>query len=289
MEYHRTGPHQGFWRLKSNHEIIPDAKMFELLTPEHVVLSESMQVGQRHLLDSGYGKAAAEVEETGDDSKLDLEQQLAPWITTKNFIHAMQNKAMIRLHGPGDPTGRGEGFSAIRVSMKEVFVRAGEDQEEAQGTFTMLIPNRISIHSSPLRCKAEADRLKTGHKYNVQQQQAVYRSEIDRIWRAQYKALSNKVPPELTDEEDVIEKPQSILDQIKREDSVMDGREASPMLTDRGDSVAPDDGQRPKKLNIRRLVSLPHSHTTCAYQSCLDGWRMACRNNKGSQRYRGVC
>lgn len=133
MEYHRTGPHQGFWRLKTNHEMIPDAKMFELLTPEHVVLSESMQVGQRHLLDSGYGKAAAEMDEAGDDSKLDLEQQLAPWITTKNFMHAMQNKAMIRLHGPGDHTGRGEGFSAIRVSMKEVFVRSGEDQEEAQG------------------------------------------------------------------------------------------------------------------------------------------------------------
>lgn len=133
MEYHRTGPHQGFWRLKSQHEIMSDAKMFEQLTPEMVVLSESMQVGQRHLLDSGYGKAGAEAEDGGDESKLDIEQQLAPWITTKNFMHAMQNKAMIKLHGPGDPTGRGEGFSAIRVSMKEVFVRAGEDAGEAQG------------------------------------------------------------------------------------------------------------------------------------------------------------
>lgn len=97
--------------------------------------------------------------------------------------------------------------------------------------------------------------MKTGHKYNVQQQQTVYRSEIDRIWRAQYKALSNKVPPELSDEEDIAaEKPQASIDQVKREGSVLDGREASPMLTDRGESVAPDDSQRPKKLNIRRLV-----------------------------------
>lgn len=99
---------------------------------------------------------------------------------------------------------------------------------------------------------AEADRLKTGHRYNVQQQQAVYRSEIDRIWRAQYKALSNKVPPELSDEEDGGDKAG-----VKREGSVVDGRESSPMFTDRGGSVAPDNNQRRKKLNIRRLVCLP--------------------------------
>jgi len=101
---------------------------------------------------------------------------------------------------------------------------------------------------------AEADRLKTGHKYNVQQQQTVYRSEIDRIWRAQYKALSNKNPPELTDEEDSTDKLQTSVDQIKREGSLLDGRESSPMLTDRAESVQPDDGQRRKKLHIRRFV-----------------------------------
>lgn len=107
---------------------------------------------------------------------------------------------------------------------------------------------------------AEADRLKTGHKYNVQQQQAVYRSEIDRIWRAQYKALSNKTPPELTDEEELVDKPpQTSVDQIKREVSILDGRESSPLLTDRAESVQPDDGQRRKKLHIRRLVRLATS------------------------------
>ncbi len=37
---------------------------------------------------------------------------------------------MLKLHGDGDPTGRGEAFSFIRVSMKEIFLRAGEDAEE---------------------------------------------------------------------------------------------------------------------------------------------------------------
>lgn len=115
--------------------MLSDAKMHEYITPEHVVLSESMQVGQRHLLDSGYGQAAANADEGagGDDSKLDIEQQLAPWMTTKNFLNATAAKAMLKLHGAGDPTGRGEAFSFIRVSMKEIFVRAGEDPEEKQG------------------------------------------------------------------------------------------------------------------------------------------------------------
>lgn len=114
--------------------------MNELLAPENICLVESMQVGQRHLQDSGYARAAEGANEDDDagggEDELDIEQQLAPWITTKNFRLANSNRAMLKLHGPGDPTGRGEGFSAIRVSMKEVFVRAGEDQQEAQGMQT---------------------------------------------------------------------------------------------------------------------------------------------------------
>lgn len=131
MEYHRRGPHQGFWRLKPTVTIPSDQDMLKMLTPESVVLAESMQVGQRHLMDSGYGQSS-EAEEK-DESNLSIEQQLAPWITSKNFLQAAQNKAMLKLHGEGDPTGRGEAFSFIRVSMKEIFVRAGEDYDQKMG------------------------------------------------------------------------------------------------------------------------------------------------------------
>lgn len=129
MEYHRRGPHQGFWRLKANWNIPSDAEMLKMVGPEQVVLTESMQVGQRHLQDLGYSQAV----EDGDDSNLSVEQQLAPWITTKNFLFATQAKAMLRLHGDGDPTGRGEAFSFIRISMKDIFVKAGEDYEQKLG------------------------------------------------------------------------------------------------------------------------------------------------------------
>ncbi|KAF8922160.1 hypothetical protein CPB85DRAFT_1266178 [Mucidula mucida] len=162
MEYHRRGPHQGFWRLKPNLTIPSDAEMLKMVGPEQVVLTEGMQVGQRHLQDSGYSQTAESAD--GDESNLSVEQQLAPWITTKNFLLATQAKAMLRLHGEGDPSGRGEAFSFIRISMKEIFVKAGEDFEQKM---------------------AEAEnRPKSAHRYNVAEQQVIYKSEIERIWKA---------------------------------------------------------------------------------------------------------
>ncbi|KAG8928363.1 hypothetical protein FRC03_010912 [Tulasnella sp. 419] len=205
MEFHRRGPHQGFWRLKTGIPVPSDADLLKLVLPENVVLSESMQVGQRHLLDAGYGKAAdggVDDKET-DETNLSTEQRLAPWITTKNFLNATQGKAMLKLHGEGDPTGRGEAFSFIRVSMKEIFVKAGED---------------------PVAKAAEAAaRPKSQHRYNVHEQQQTYRAEVDRIWNAQFKSLSNKVPPELTDDEEDEQAPQQRQGSTKP-------KEGSPMF-----------------------------------------------------------
>ncbi|GJJ09780.1 hypothetical protein Clacol_004004 [Clathrus columnatus] len=180
MEYHRRGPHQGFWRLKPNWSIPSDTEMLKMVEPEAVVLAESMQVGQRHLQDSGY--AGAEAGDEADESKLTIEQRLAPWITTKNFLLATQGKAMLQLHGEGDPTGRGEAFSCIRISMKDIFVGADEDYEAKL---------------------AEAEnRPKSQHRYNVQEQQTKYNQEIVRIWTNQWNSLVRRTEPELTDDED---------------------------------------------------------------------------------------
>ncbi|MCO5598170.1 hypothetical protein L7F22_052262 [Adiantum nelumboides] len=185
MEYNRRAgdKDQGYWKLKQGHVPPLESELQAKLPPEYMCLSEAMQAGQRHLLDAGYTRTA-EGDEDGDESKMDVEQLLAPWITTKNFLHATQGKAMLKLHGEGDPSGRGEAFSFLRVSMKDIFVRAGETEEE-----------RLAIQ--------EQEEQKSGHKYNVARQQQVYKEEIQRIWDAQRKALSNPVPPELT-HEDVI-------------------------------------------------------------------------------------
>lgn len=197
MEYHRRGPHQGFWRLKEKWTIPSDADMLKMVTPEQVVLSESMQVGQRHLQDSGYSFSGEVAEE--DEGNLSIEQQLAPWITTKNFLFATQAKAMLKLHGEGDPTGRGEAFSFVRVSMKDIFVKAGEDYEQKLGAFSDLSHRRLL--TTLLIAEAES-RPKSAHRYNVAEQQQIYKSEIERIWKAQFDSLSRKDEPELSDNEE---------------------------------------------------------------------------------------
>ncbi|KAF8481830.1 TAF1 transcription initiation factor TFIID subunit TAF1 [Russula ochroleuca] len=245
MEYHRRGPHQGFWRLKPNWVVPNKTEMLKMVGPEQIVLSESMQVGQRHLQDAGYSGT----QDTGgddDDSHLSIEQQLAPWITTKNFIFATQAKAMLRLHGDGDPTGRGEAFSFIRVSMKDIFVKAGEDYEQKL---------------------AEAEnRPKSAHRYNVAEQQLIYKSEIERIWKAQFASLSRKDEPQLSDDEDDRKSlpPQRMARKESRALSpatALTGPAvvASPGLSrassidrDRDVSVGPDGGRR--VLRIKRFI-----------------------------------
>jgi hypothetical protein len=133
MEFARKGDDQGFWLLKPGIKPPDESEMLRQATPEMVCLFESTQVGLRALQDAGFGKA----EESGagdDDSGMDIEQQLAPWNTTKNFVNANTNKAMLRLYGEGDPTGRGEGFSFLRVSMKDIFLREGEEMAARMGT-----------------------------------------------------------------------------------------------------------------------------------------------------------
>ena len=95
------------------------------------MLYEAMQVGQRHLHDAGYSKTAEgkDEDEFGDDAGLDVEQQLAVWHTTMNYKRAEQQKAWIMVHGEGDPTGRGEGFSFLRLNMKGYFLRKGETEQ----------------------------------------------------------------------------------------------------------------------------------------------------------------
>ncbi|CAO3641478.1 unnamed protein product [Mucor hiemalis] len=184
LEFHRRSKDGGggYWKTRGGGDPPTEEDLRKMVTPEMVCLYESMLVGERHLQDLGYGDVNDD-DETGEgDSKLEVEQQLAPWFSTRNFINATQGKAMLKLYGAGDPTGRGEGFSFIRVSMKDIFLRAGESAEE----------KLAQIEARP----------KSAHRYNVAEQQQIYREEIARIWKAQLESLGNKIEPILSDHED---------------------------------------------------------------------------------------
>lgn len=236
MEYARKAgdPNQGFWRLRSTVQLPSDADMERLLPPEHIALAEAMQAGQRRLYDAGYTRSAEGADEDEDKEQgLDIEQQLAPWITSKNFLMATQGKAMLRLHGEGDPTGRGEGFSFVRVSMKDVFYKAGEDIEARMAQ------------------QAEEER-RSGHKYNVARQQQIYREEIQRIWDAQRTSLANPVPPELTPEEaNPLPTPEPEDEEEDEEDAQQHAEDVKPVA---GLGGVGEDINQGKVLRIRRLV-----------------------------------
>ncbi|GAA6063459.1 hypothetical protein JCM10212_002542 [Sporobolomyces blumeae] len=250
MEFVRKGDNQGFWMIKGSVNIPTDAEMLKLAEPETVCLAESMQVGLRTLQDAGYTNGAEEGA-GDDDSKLDTEQQLAPWITTKNFINANANKAMLKLHGEGDPTGRGEAFSFLRVSMKDIFLRAGETMEE--------------------RLAEMATRPKSAHKYNVQEQQDIYKEEVARIWKAQWESLSSTVEPLLTQEDEdrqrqtikakkimgtSVNTPASAMGTPAGERAGTPGsRASSPGVDDGASVVSAKNGGKAKTLRIRRLVA----------------------------------
>ena len=172
------------WRMRPGETEPEEEVVRSMVKPEDVCLLESMQVGQQHLHDLGFSKDDDNSEDDDAKEGQNIEQQLAPWCTSRNFMHATQGKAMLQLHGEGDPSGRGSAFSFIKTSMKGGFRAMGESVAE----------------------KIESKRNKEygGHSYNVARQQQSYEESIRRIWEAQKQSLSTNIEhsdSELEDED----------------------------------------------------------------------------------------
>ncbi|KAF2122441.1 hypothetical protein BDV96DRAFT_461431, partial [Lophiotrema nucula] len=161
---------RGTW-IPQDGELVPDEPTLRTwIKPEDVCLIDSMHAGDKHLVDSGYKANEIKEDEDAEDGD-NTELKLAPWHTTKNFLNACSGKAMLELWGQGDPTGRGEAFSFIKVSMKGGFKDVGESTAD------------------------KVDALKNkelgGHSYNVARQQRQYEDAINRIWNKQKESLKS--------------------------------------------------------------------------------------------------
>jgi transcription initiation factor TFIID subunit 1, fungi type len=117
---------------------------------------------------------------------------------------------------------------------------------------------------------AEAEnRPKSAHRYNVAEQQQIYKSEIERIWKAQFDSLSRKDEPQLTaeDEEQPEIKGPPRQSSVRKESVAPYSSAMSPVAVgapspafsrgsslerDRETSVGPDGAK--KVLRIKRLV-----------------------------------
>ncbi|KAF1837976.1 hypothetical protein BDW02DRAFT_576703 [Decorospora gaudefroyi] len=156
-------------------ETIPEEPILRTwIKPEDVCLIDSMHAGDKQLQDAGIkSNEIRDDEDEADNENADV--KLAPWNTTKNFLNACAGKAMLELHGDGDPTGQGLGFSFIKVSMKGGFRDVGESAAD----------------------RLDNKKMKElgGHSYNVQRQQVMYENAIKRIWNKQKESLSAQNPP----------------------------------------------------------------------------------------------
>lgn len=180
------------WRMKQGEAVPDEATIRSMVKPEDVCLIDAMQVGSRHLEDAGYAAQDYDEDNDGATEGKALEQSLAPWYTTKAFIEASQDKAMLHLHGPGDPSGCGLAFSFIKTSMKGGYI--GALQGPAATSEAAMIAER----------KANG-----GHTYNVKRQQTLYNEAIRDIWEKQKANLSdptehanNELEDEQADEDD---------------------------------------------------------------------------------------
>lgn len=161
------------WRMKPGEQVPEESTIRSMVKPEDVCMIDAMQVGSRHALDAGYDVSKFD-ENDGDDEGKGLEEQLTPWSTTKAFLDASSGKAMLQLHGAGDPTGCGLGYSYIKISMKGGYIGA------IQG------PNATSEAAMEAERKANG-----GHTYNVRKQEAAYNDAIREIWDKQKDNLTD--------------------------------------------------------------------------------------------------
>ncbi|KAJ3214935.1 hypothetical protein HDU67_001023 [Dinochytrium kinnereticum] len=194
-QFWKKGENTGWWKLKPGKQLPSEEDIRKIVTPETVCLFESAMVGEQRLRDIGYSNLDFRDENEDDDTTADIEVQMAPWTTTKNFIMATQGKGMLKLFGDGDPTGRSEGFSFIRQSMKEMFYRQGDPAAEKAGWSTLL-------SADPNLFKEKEAKSKAYQRFSIAEQQVVYREEIKRIWNAQLRSLSNPDPPDTSNDDD---------------------------------------------------------------------------------------
>lgn len=238
MDFKKSGQNQGHWELKFN-EAIPDEEgIRSMISPETVALLDSMQAGARHLEDAGYSRT----EDDEDESNLAIEQQLAPWIATRNFLDATQGKAMLKLNGEGDPTGIGEGFNFIKVSMKGGFKASAEPATPAE----------------------PVEKGKEGRSYNVAKQQKAYEDEITRIWNAQKTNLS-RMEIDVEEERDYGESTADGLFDVRTPRSFdISAPSPAPSNTDtneRDEDYLSDDSQM-SSLNSNRILRITRTVRT---------------------------
>ncbi|KAK2014856.1 transcription initiation factor TFIID subunit 1 [Colletotrichum eremochloae] len=194
---------KGLWGLRPNEQLMDENSIRAMIKPEDVCLIDGMQLGMQMLEDAGFDPNNVNLEEDNEEpaeedddertgagtakgskkaaekNEEKLADKMAPWKTSKAFIDACAGKAMLKLHGQGDPTGHGLGFSFIRTSMKGGYIETVQ-----KGGSHTTAADAMAAHP-------DTQRMKNGHAYNVKEQEQMYRKGIREIWEKQKSSLED--------------------------------------------------------------------------------------------------
>ncbi|XP_018009322.1 transcription initiation factor TFIID subunit 1 [Hyalella azteca] len=131
-DFKRTGVDSNWWVIKPEFRLPTEEEIRAMVSPEQCCAFGSMLAAEQRLKDAGYGDkflSALEDDNEDDTQKLDDEVKVAPWHTTRAYIHAVKGKCLLQLTGPADPTGCGEGFSYIRIPNKPTQNKEEQEQQ----------------------------------------------------------------------------------------------------------------------------------------------------------------
>ncbi|KAL5705876.1 hypothetical protein ACHQM5_024110 [Ranunculus cassubicifolius] len=124
-----------FWVMRRNFRIPLEEELRRMVTPENVCAYESMQAGFHRLKRLGISRLTHPVglsyamNQLPDEaialaaaSHIERELQITPWNLSSNFVACTnqdrENIERLEITGVGDPSGRGLGFSYVRVAPK---------------------------------------------------------------------------------------------------------------------------------------------------------------------------
>ncbi|CAM6089127.1 unnamed protein product [Calypogeia fissa] len=137
-----------WWVMRNNFRIPSEEELRRMVTPEMVCTYESMQAGLHHLkrmgvqkltqssgLSSAMNMLPDEAITLAAASHIERELQITPWNLSSNFVSAtLQGRGSLErleITGAGDPSGRGLGFSYLRVATKPPNVGAIVEKKAA--------------------------------------------------------------------------------------------------------------------------------------------------------------
>ncbi|XP_057320639.1 transcription initiation factor TFIID subunit 1-like [Microplitis mediator] len=227
--FKRTGMYSNWWVMRSDFRLPSEEEIQEMVSPEQCCAYFSMKAAEQRLKDAGYGEKFLFASQNDDDDdlqlKMDDEIKVAPWNTSRAYIHAMEGKCLLQLTGPADPTGCGEGFSYVRMSNKPI-VNKNEQEVQPKKTLNgtdadlrrLSLPNAkqilkkfqipdekvnqlgrweiIDLVRTLSTEKAKAgeqceSKFSRGNRFSVAEYQERYKEECQRIFNLQNSVLSS--------------------------------------------------------------------------------------------------